>query len=166
MTITQRHAMPDDGLYRQRHEEEFGMTFVNEIATPEDKEKYRLDEVKTKYSIHTQSRYGICIDRERDIVLLEIYAGTPRTDDVGRMAFALIVGRHDYCFWLNCTVTRLDDDRRIYSWKLLHIDNAPDSPAELEEIKIIFKEALSVYGYSGPSFWGEKIPAFTAEFDF
>ena len=142
------------------------MGFVNEISTPEDNEKYRLHEVRRKYSIYRQDRHGMSVDRERGIVLIKTYSGSPRTDDVGKHHFALIVGDEDFGFTMHCENIRLDNNRRVYNWDLLKIDNQPNSANREAFLIELLKEALTVYGYQGPQRFNEHVPQFSVHFNF
>lgn len=145
------------------------MGFIKEVSTEEDEEKYQLNKVVKARSIRTQSRHALCIDRSKNIVFFRIYLGSPRTGDVGVHDFALIVEESANYVYLRCDSKRIEkggEKIEEYSWRLKHLEVAPDCPISAAELLATVKEALLVHGFRGASFRGHEMPKFTTKFDF
>lgn len=141
------------------------MAFVNEIMSDEDRAAFKLDDVVLKRGGHKQTQYGAAIDRERNIFLVkakDLWEG-----DCSRKHFVLWLDGVEIPFALYLTVEELELNRKfIAHWKLIGIDLPASHADRREEIVGLIKEALSVYGISGPSFWGAPPSEVLPDFNF
>lgn len=146
--------------------EEGKMGFVNEYASDEDIEKYKIHEILDKYKPFRKKssrRPGFTIDRKRNVFLIVVERGF--REEGNEVTFLL---------WLDGTqiLARLKqeggssklDARPFYRvWHLLKLDRPEEFILSEAEVVRILKDALEIYGY-----WGvqQQIPNTLVKFRF
>ena len=141
------------------------MAFVNEIMSDEDRAKFKLDEIVLKRGGHKQTQYGAAIDRDRKIFLFK--AKDLWECDCSRKHFVLWIEGVEILLALYLTIEELEANKKfIAHWKLIGIDLPSTHSTRREEIVALIKEALTVYGTHGPSFWGNPPSEVLPDFDF
>ena len=155
------------------------MSFVNEIVSEKDIQKYKLDELKKEFNPYTWMNgrprgfwHVWTIDRERNIYfmlvkMVEEVGPSGRPEPTSKSIFILNIQGVNVRVLLDrirCPKS-FSDTPFIIGWSLLEISTSAGLDLSRTGAVIqILKEALTIYGYRGA--YSKQAPNTTVEFDF
>jgi hypothetical protein len=146
------------------------VAFVNEYASDEDIEKFRLNEFWDRHHPHeTDKRFwgrrpGITVDRDRGVLLL--VAGEGPVSSGTQYKFLLSIGGEEVFVYLNLvegSSLKLTDRPFNVVWDFVTIDKFEDCRLDDREIVEEVKKAVSAFGYNGAR---KQIPETIVKFNF
>ncbi len=134
------------------------MSFVREVVSQEDFDKYDLGRYKQRLpmSITANSTYWV-IDRERDIYLTS-YRSTgndPEPQDYSRRFFIFYISGDMYEITLNLKIKKLGEGHWSYLWEYQSLAFMPyfsinkEDKHQTIEILSIFKGVVKIYRHAG-----------------
>jgi len=125
------------------------MGFVHEFTPEEDIKKFDLPGIWQTLVNDIPIRYVWVVDRERNAFLISYRRG--REELVNRIDFALWWGGIIYRARLIQDVSSGPDKKLTNTWNLIALDYPADSKHSEEDVRIVYKDALSKYKAGGPS---------------
>ena len=146
------------------------MSFVNEYASDEDIEKYKLNDVWDRYFVHEKGNYfrgnrpAFTIDREQEVFLIILLGARVRGGY--QQKFLLSINSFDVIVYLNkVDGGSLDLSERPYVivWSLVKIEKPEGLDVSESVIIDTLKKAITVYGYRGVK---KQIPDTLVKFNF
>ena len=143
------------------------MAFVNEYASDEDIEKYKLNKIWDRYFIHEKGKYfrgskpSFTIDREKEIFLMVLGGGAVEAGY--QYKFLLCINGIELLAYVNKLGGSADLSESPYRivWSLVKVDKPSEIGISESDIFEIIKEALIVYGYRGAK---KQLPNTVVEF--
>ena len=146
------------------------MAFVNEYASDEDIEKYKLNEVWDRYHPHGKDdrfwgrKPELTIDHDRDVFLTVESSG--KVTGGTQYKFLLSIRGEEVFVYLNLvkgSSPKLTDRPFYRFWDFVTIDKPAKCSLEDSEIIQEVKSAVSAFGYNGAR---KQIPDTVVKFNF
>ena len=145
------------------------MAFVNEYASDEDIEKYKLNDVWDRYRPYEKNRFWgrkpeLTIDRERDIFLMVHSRGAVSSGTQYKLLFS-IEGQEVFVLLNLVEGSSLEfSDRPFFMvWDFVKIDELEKTSLTESEIIEEIKSAVTEYGYNGVR---DQVPDTIVKFNF